>query len=236
MMDFARSLAPLRDSDVTRAVPVLPSRFGGEAPLQLAPTQPFEDEAQADTATPASARARVAARPPSSVSVSQPHQPAMSLQVAQSETLARRRESASSPVHLIPADAAIAVPTLPRRTARALVPPGRGEDDAVTASVPMNVDHSSSADSLPAPPAAARNDAALRHPPQRPMSEPALAARHIATAEPRPVVHVTIDRIDVRAPAAPPRPAPATRSRNTAPSVSLADYLRQGTSKTGGAR
>jgi hypothetical protein len=41
-----------------------------------------------------------------------------------------------------------------------------------------------------------------------------------------PVVHVTIDRIDVRAPAAPTRPTNAPRQRAAAPSVSLADYLR----------
>jgi hypothetical protein len=41
-----------------------------------------------------------------------------------------------------------------------------------------------------------------------------------------PVVHVTIDRVDVRAPAAPTRPTSAPRQRVAAPSVSLADYLR----------
>jgi hypothetical protein len=68
------------------------------------------------------------------------------------------------------------------------------------------------------------------------MSAPALAERHAAAAEPRPVVHVTIDRIDVRAPAAPARPAAAPRARNAAPSVSLADYLRQGGAKAGDRR
>ncbi len=40
-----------------------------------------------------------------------------------------------------------------------------------------------------------------------------------------PVVHVHIDRIEVRAPAVPPKTPPATRAR-PAPSNTLADYLR----------
>jgi hypothetical protein len=58
------------------------------------------------------------------------------------------------------------------------------------------------------------------------MSARALASRPAQRSDSRPVVHVTIDRIEVRAPAAPERPKPAPRSRATAPSVSLSDYLR----------
>ncbi len=53
-------------------------------------------------------------------------------------------------------------------------------------------------------------------------------SRH-APAEPRPVIHVTIDRIDVRAPAT-PAAQPVARSRPKTPTVSLGDYL-QGTSR-----
>ena len=51
MMDFLRRLAPRRETDVTRAFAVLPSRFAGETPLratvaQVRPAQhPDDDEA-----------------------------------------------------------------------------------------------------------------------------------------------------------------------------------------------
>jgi hypothetical protein len=58
-----------------------------------------------------------------------------------------------------------------------------------------------------------------------PLSQQALASRVLSQSDRPPIVHVTIDRVDVRAPAAPERPAPRTRSR-TATAGSLTDYLR----------
>ena len=58
-----------------------------------------------------------------------------------------------------------------------------------------------------------------------PLTEAAVAGR--AKAAQAPVVHVTIDRIDVRVPAAAPPTAPERRAR-AQPSVSLADYLAGG--------
>ena len=58
-----------------------------------------------------------------------------------------------------------------------------------------------------------------------PLSQQALASRAIQQSDRPAIVHVTIDRVDVRAPAAPERPAPRTRLR-TATSGSLTDYLR----------
>ena len=67
--------------------------------------------------------------------------------------------------------------------------------------------------------------------PGQPLSAAALQARTpdaaTAMAAPAPILHVTIDRIEVRAVVAAPRPAPAQR-QPTAPAVSLADYLRAG--------
>jgi hypothetical protein len=59
-----------------------------------------------------------------------------------------------------------------------------------------------------------------------PLSAPAIAARTPSPTQPTPtVIAVTIDRIDVRAPATPrPVAAPTSRPRPQ-PSVSLADYL-----------
>lgn len=73
-------------------------------------------------------------------------------------------------------------------------------------------------------------DHALAPPaPARPLSAHALAQRVPAAKGDSTVVHVTIDRIDVRAAA----PAQAPRAQATprpAPSTSLADYLRRGRS------
>lgn len=64
-----------------------------------------------------------------------------------------------------------------------------------------------------------------------PLSDAAVAGRAMAAREEsrdeRPVIHVTIDRLDVRAPASPASPAEKRRAK-TQPTVSLADYLREG--------
>lgn len=65
-----------------------------------------------------------------------------------------------------------------------------------------------------------------------PLSEEAVASRQLEPVASQPVIHVTIDRIEVRAPAAPAR-APRARAA-AAPSVSLSEYLRRG-KRAGGA-
>jgi hypothetical protein len=57
-----------------------------------------------------------------------------------------------------------------------------------------------------------------------PLSDAALATR-VGKPEPAPVVHVTIDRIDVRAPDV-VKPAAPSKPPRRQPTVSLADYLR----------
>ncbi|WP_321796819.1 hypothetical protein [Caballeronia sp. J97] len=80
------------------------------------------------------------------------------------------------------------------------------------------------------PPARAAHTRAPAAPaPERPLSAAALAQRMLPAAREATVVHVTIDRIDVRAPAATPAPRPQAKPRAT-PAMSLADYLRRGTS------
>jgi hypothetical protein len=59
-----------------------------------------------------------------------------------------------------------------------------------------------------------------------PMSSRALTARVAPRTEQAPIINVTIDRIDVRAPASPERAKPSTRSRPSTPNQSLSDYLR----------
>ena len=64
-----------------------------------------------------------------------------------------------------------------------------------------------------------------------PLSRGIVAGREMAARDERPVIHVTIDRIDVRAPLAPKAASEPRRSRPQ-PTMSLADYLRE--SKAGG--
>jgi hypothetical protein len=67
---------------------------------------------------------------------------------------------------------------------------------------------------------------AMRAPNQTmPLSETALAGRTAAARGQAPVIHVTIDRIDVRAPA-PSQAPPVQRRARTEPVVSLSEYLR----------
>jgi len=59
-----------------------------------------------------------------------------------------------------------------------------------------------------------------------PLSGAVFAGRMTAARDERPVVHVTIDRIEVRAPA-PQKPAAEQRRPRLQPTVSLSDYLRE---------
>jgi hypothetical protein len=60
-----------------------------------------------------------------------------------------------------------------------------------------------------------------------PLSDAAVASRPRAPRDERPVIHVTIDRLEVRAPAT-PKAAVERRKSRPLPSQSLADYLRGG--------
>jgi hypothetical protein len=60
-----------------------------------------------------------------------------------------------------------------------------------------------------------------------PLSEAVVAGRAMAVREQAPVIHVTIDRLDVRAPA-PARTEAARQRPRPQPAVSLSDYLREG--------
>lgn len=62
--------------------------------------------------------------------------------------------------------------------------------------------------------------------PPAPLSAAALAARSAMPVREAPVVHITIDRIDIRAPAAPTPAATPPRRKAPSPSTSLADFLR----------
>jgi hypothetical protein len=235
MMNFARRLAPVRDTDATRAVAVLPSRYGGDEVLsahsraapagdgatragatrtdrvagdgtagtarRIAGAAPLRDEvpAQRDQARPAPGRGNV---PPSS---------------------AQDRGARASSQR--PADAASshAGATTPTQATTASTPRSDDRLDAAraqpgyAAAVSIGTVHLTPSQAPAIAPRAAR----------QPLSDAVLAELVARAGEPRPVVHVSIDRIEVRAPAAATPPAAAPRPRRTAPSVSLGEYLRQ---------
>lgn len=61
-----------------------------------------------------------------------------------------------------------------------------------------------------------------------PLSDAVVAGRAMSVREEGAVIHVTIDRLDVRAPAS-PKIAAERRRPQSQPTVSLSDYLREGT-------
>ena len=235
MMDFARSLAPLRDSDLTRAVPVLPSRFGGEAPLSTAPSP--HDEPEPGSPTPTGERPRAAARPSRAGLVTEADDDRLRTHAVPAAQRSREHTAENDRPQRLAADAELLAAAPAPASLRGRAAAERIDGAPSAASPPANTDAAPIRQAPRALAAAPRDGATPPRVPRRPMSAPALAERHAAAAaEPRPVVHVTIDRIDVRAPAAPARPAAAPRARNAAPSVSLADYLRQGGAKPGDRR
>lgn len=243
MMDFARRLAPPRDADATRAVAVLPSRYGGGSPLRSSPAtmhgdgegppgllvgamEPMQVAAsRLDPARTPAAEARgqrLSAIPSSAPSgEAAPRDAAMPMSRSLGDTgdvhPADRR-----PLHL------------PSRDTQAPVPLG-GVAAAIVTPELAQVQNALPPRFAGLRPISARPAAMQHAPTRRPLSEAALAARSARTSEPRPIVQVTIDRIDVRAPATPPR-AMAPQKRIATPSVSLSDYLRaRGAAPSGGA-
>lgn len=229
MMDFARRLAPIPADDRTRAVPQLPSRFADASLTQSNLTPPVPTTASelppANTATPSNLAAvehRVQLRD----RATQRPEP----QIAQRSSPALSRESNSDPALAVnhTTYAGAQPPPSPHHAK------GPKAEGVVRTSLPNDATSLVSANPITSKIAIAPFNALLA-PTRRPMSEPALAARAAQTPPAPPVVHVTIDRIEVRAPATPPRTASAPRTRPAAPSVTLTDYLRQRAAKPAGA-
>ena len=235
MMDFLRRLAPPRETDATRAVAVLPSRFASENPLratmaQASPAQrPDDDEAplSPDAALPPAANDTLAAQRYPVTSV-QPSQAAP--RPLAGEPARRDNEKATSPPH---------VPATEKATSPAHAP---AEAPAIHVASPLvfknrhgaNLERAKPASPEPqglaAAPAATHGLQNVTAPPAQarlalPLSQAILAQRTLESRDDSQVVHVTIGRIDVVANTA---PAPAVR-RSPAPrqgTVTLADYLR----------
>jgi hypothetical protein len=240
MMEFARRLAPLREGDATRATAALPSRFAAESPLRVAASPRVDDEQPVlETAAHAPTVTR-RVRAPDAPHAAAPEVDAATVVVAESRG-DRSRQSSATPAPREHRAEAAELPAAPTRLVAQAQPHEAPAPHRVIAAVaaPDAVDaaRASSVRQRPvqtanAAPLGNTNGPAVRH---EPMSAAALAARNSQPAEQRPIIHVTIDRIDVRAPAAPARPAPAPRARTATPTVSLGDYLRARANKPGGA-
>ena len=234
MMDFLRRLAPPRETDATRAVAVLPSRFASQSPLQATMAQgrpaqrPDDDEASLspDAALPPAANDTLAQRPPvTSVQPSQaaPRPPAI-------EPTRRDNKKATSPAH-VPANGKATSPAYaPAEAPRNHVVNPRAFQDRHGVNLERAKAASPELQGLAATLAATHGLQNVTAPLAQaraasPLSQAILAQRTRDSRDDSQVVHVTIGRIEVVASAAPP---PAVR-RSPAPrqgTVTLADYLR----------
>lgn len=247
-MDFLRCLAPLRETDTSRAVAVLPSRFDGGSPLRAAigeprPVQRMDDRdlsVSGDT-VPASDGERKPAQHPARTRSTRPEVP--SPLTAESRSLpvgprsnASPPELGELPLHRAGRDAPKASRSPVRNEPRDLdaasplrAAPLRAQPSeraAHTAPSTLDVDVAASAvfanhgERRAAVPAGAARVAL-------PLSEASLAQRAGHARDENSVVHVTIGRIDVVANVVPP--ATARRSPTPRPpTVALSDYLRGG--------
>jgi hypothetical protein len=247
MTEFLRDLSPHRAHDATRAIALLPSLFEAMHPLRTARVTPEQAEHSkwelSVQGVPFAPIAPVHAAAVASASLD--HVAAATADVSAADvSVATPPQSGVMPAprasdaHRPPAPR-IGTPiprttTLPRaiqapQAARGIDPEHPITSEVVAAAAKMVASVSGvPVDAASAPvrtPPAAPRDASSRIV-QTPMSARALAFRPAQRSDSRPVVHVTIDRIEVRAPAAQERPKPSPRSRATASSVSLNDYLR----------
>ena len=205
MMDFVRRLAPSLRRATARAMPALPARF--EEPV--AASDPFAEVAATASSGPGRERSDVAfatvePTPAAPSPTEGPRTaPAGTATVGRVRAVqAPPRDDRARPATTGPHRVATEPADVPRPSIRK---PDR--PDATSASI-----------------AASSTGSRTTNP--RPIREAALSVRTDPRPDARPVVHVTIDRIDVRAPAPAPRGADRAPRARPGPSVALADYLR----------
>jgi hypothetical protein len=243
MMDFLRRLAPPRETDATRAVAVLTSRFASESPLretigQAWPAQRPDDDTSLsldgaslsfDTTSPPAATNALAAQRHPVTGVQPTHAAPRPLGI---EPTRRDNGKATSPTHA-PAEAPNTDIADPRASQD---PHGENSERAKPAGPELQglataLAASHGPRSVAAVPASPRLQGVAAPPPQPrvalPLSQAILAQRTLQFRDDGQVVHVTIGRIDVvanTAPASAVRRSPAPRQAT----VTLADYLRGG--------
>lgn len=189
-----------------------PPRFGGgiASDIGLEAGAVVQAIAGSAAAMPAPDRAPKGQPANSVVQSYEPVQPAPRVPFRSDEELVRG--SASGWGQVVPADIAeqSAAGRLPTPAMRASLKPPKPLERRAAAEAPRTV-----VPLTPTSPTPARS---------APISQAALASRVTAMREPRPVVTITIDRIEVRAPRE-ALPQPALRRPKPEPSQSLADYL-----------
>jgi hypothetical protein len=243
MMAFVRSLAPARAVDAGRAVAVLPSRFASDRPLR------FLDGPSPVVASGSSAgeAARIEVRSPGPQGdelesparslVERPsatERPSVDRTTSRRETTAKvRDDDAGSSSGSHPPHRSADEPPVLTLSRRGDVGARRGGDAAPMASsapvIQSDAVAAQARDEEPTIASVARSRAA-----HAPLSQAVLASRAVQAADRRPVIHVTIERIDVRAPAT-SSPPPAVKPSAAKPSVSLNEYLRTRRPSRGGA-
>jgi hypothetical protein len=231
MMDFLRGLAPQHAHAKTRAVAALGSRFESNQPMRRVPPS-AESDVQRDDLNP---------EVPSHVDALSRHDTIRHIesearpQVRISSHPSPSREPVGRDVPIegplpsfrIDVRRGIEGAFIHERPDRAddesLLPIARGmRSQAVSHAEAVRVA------SPIVPSADARDDRA-------PLSQSAVAARMTPQSDRPAVVHVTIDRIDVRAPASTDDRSKPARSRAPSSSPSLAEYLRaRSSSRRGG--
>jgi hypothetical protein len=246
MMDFLRALAPRRDRDASLAVAVVPSRFAAERPMTAPPIvapaiesgpttenrvlpvvpSPWHVERRAERRQAPISGAPIVVTPPVAEAPREREPADDSSRAAPKEPRSDDTNGPLRPIRPSLADIRLPVAGLGR-----LEPPEREPRDKAAATV------------APVPaatvPQARRLTTVVAMPPatavRAPMSPAFLAARVTPPADRPPVIEVTIDRLEVRAPAPAELAPSATRRRAASPSVPLADYLRGKTGQSGGA-
>jgi hypothetical protein len=226
MMDFLRGLVPRRDRDSSWAAPALPSRFSGLRPISVeAPGCDAPAGVVADSARESS-----------------PQDLRGAALMQQLQSPSNRPASNGLPVvaptppdHPVPAtyrhhhherlavERVLTPVALPLRVGgiimRPAMPAPVGQATVLRTEMPA-------VEARPKRPVARRQPLPQTAMVSAPLSAAAVAERKATQTNPRPVIHVTIDRIEVRAPATTRPAARPGRTRETAPTVSLKDYLR----------
>ena len=223
MMDYLRRLAPAHADARHRAVVAPRSRYEIDQPIRAVPRA---DAPEVERDEPVVARAprqlnpidrRLEIEDLSAALVRPLLEPLRAARRSRPDAIVASHHELESPIGAMPVESGM----LPRATVTALptLPPAAGLPSSQAVSEPVR--------------AALASRPEQRSVDHGPLSQQALASRVVPQSDRPPIVHVTIDRVDVRAPAAPDRPAPRPRPRATT-SGSLTDYLQTRQRRRGG--
>jgi len=222
-MDYLRRLHPRQAGPADAAVPDLGAwrlagmPLGGDASLDAASRASLLPPAATEPAvSPTNTALPVGPPALAGASVREAHAPP---RAATAAGLAAIATDHATPAAAARATGAAAKPMDRRGAATAVLPPQASAPDSTTSPRLAADAKASPALPQPSPPGTAR-------PPLRGDARALATGDHAADTAVPPVVHVSIDRIDVRIPAAPAPAAAARRPRTDSSVGTLADYLR----------